>query len=159
VSVDNVDDDTLQAVQNLWLATPALVAVAARAPQVGDLKSTRDNPQTLPYVQAKCEAVPGKTTRYPKAIRKEVRKVTLTVWATYEQVKAALPAVLGTFNARLSAPGRPTLTYPSGARFIKWWPLSDGTMMREEGDAAIRQGQEIWKAVVEAEVTSTRSET
>lgn len=153
---DAVDDDTLQAVLALWAQdTETLPALFARPPQAGPLKSTADAPQTLPYASVTSEAVPGKTVRYINGTRKEARKVTIAAWGTREQAVAALAAILSVFHSRLGAPGQRTLEFPGGAYFIKWWPTNDGTLTREETQ---REGQDVWKAAVEAEVYTTRAE-
>lgn len=154
--MDAVDDDTLQAVLKLWAAdTSALPGLFAHPPRAGRLKSTRGEPATLPYAQIECEALPGKTVRYVKAIRKDCRKVTITMRGTRTQAVAALAAALALFNARLGAEGGRSLEYPSGARFIKWWPTNDGALKQED---EVREGQDVWAAVIEAEVYSVRAE-
>jgi hypothetical protein len=152
---DAVDSDTLAAARKLWQGVAELPALLDRPPAAGHLKSPREQPLPLPYGHVASEGVPGKTTHYPKGIRKEARKVTLTVWGTHEQCEAALAALLGAFNARMTLEGRPKLEFPSGARLIKWWPLNDGALAREDAQKA---GQDVWKCVVEGEAHSVRSE-
>jgi hypothetical protein len=154
--VDDVDTDTLSAVKARWETdTQSLPALLDRGLAAGPVKSPREQPLTLPYAQASCESVPGKSQRYVKGIRKDVRKVTLSVWGTHEQASAALQAILTLFNSRIV---HPALPYPSGARLIKWWPLNDGTLTKEIGDAAQKAGEDVWQARVEAEVYSVRDE-
>ncbi len=154
-----VDDDTLAAARLLWAATPELPALTDRAIAAGALRSPREQPLPLPYAHAACEAIPGKATHYVKGQRKDVRKVTLTVWGTYAQCSAALPLMLGVFNLRMGGPeGLPGLTYPSGARFLKWWPTDDGSLAQEQGEGAQKAGQDVWYARVTAEVYSVRQE-
>ncbi len=154
-----VDDDTLAAVRLLWAATAALPALTDRAIVAGAVRSPREQPLPLPYAHAACENLPGKGMHYVKAIRKDVRKVTLTVWGTYAQCRLALPLMLGTFNLRMGGPeGLPGLAYPSGARFIKWWPVDDGSLAQEQGEGAQKAGEDVWLARVTAEVYSVRQE-
>lgn len=152
---DTVDQDTLEAVQSLWLTSQELPTLLDRSPAAGMARSPREQPLTLPYGVIKCEGVPGKTVRYVKAIRKDVRKVTLEVYGTHDQTQAALTAMLALFNSQLGAPNRPTLVFPSGVKFIKWWPTNDGSHAK---DKDTRGGEDVWKASVEGEVYSTRSE-
>ncbi len=159
---DSVDEDTEAAVIALWSATPALAELCKQHPQSGRLHSPKAKPLDLPYAQVNSEALPGKVTRYVGGFRKEARKVTLTLRGTHPQAATGLALMLGTFNAQLSAPGKPTLTFPSTSPttnlpyFVKWWPTNEGTLKQEE---TARQGVEVWAAVIEAEVWSTRSDT
>jgi hypothetical protein len=155
--VDAVDEDTLAALQALWLTSPSLPALLDRAPASGAAKSTRDQPLKLPYGLLTCEPSP-KTVRYIKSIRKDVRRCVLSIWGTHAQAKDALSAVLAIFHARLGAPNYPVITYPSGAKFVKLWPLNDGHLAKEEGASGARAGEDVWRATIEIEVTSVRQE-
>lgn len=155
--LDVVDNDTLEAMALLWKTdTAALPALFKEQPGGGLVKSPRARPTELPYGTLACEAT-GKFQRYPSGTRKDVRKVTISMWGTKEQMVLALRAALGIFNSRMGAPGTPGLTYPSGARFIKWWPLDDGSLA-QEADGKTKGGQDVWRAQITAEVTSVRSE-
>lgn len=154
-TVDVVDEDTLAAVQALWRSSPLLPALLDRAPAAEAARSPLGQPLSLPYGVLSCAPSP-KTVRYTKSMRKDVRKVTLTVWGTHEQAVAALKAMQDVFHARLGAPGWEHLVYQSGAKFVKWWPLNDGALEKEKGTAAAKAGEDVWRAIIEAEVTSVR---
>lgn len=152
---DPVDDDVLAAVRALWQTDgQTLPALVDRPPGAGALRSTRDQPLPLPYAHLACESVQGKHQRYPKGIRKDCRKVTVTVYGTYDQARDALAAVLDLFSSRLGYNGR-TLAFPSGAKFVKWWPLDNGTIVKDE---AVREGLQVWRGACEGEVYSVRTE-
>lgn len=151
VGVD-VDDDVEKAVVALWISTPALASLFAHAPRSGRIHSTKTAPQSLPYAQVASEH--SKSERgFGYCLDR--RKVTLTMRGTRAQAVQAMGQALGVFNARLGYPdgSSPTLTMPSKARFIKWWPLNEGTTKQEETQV---QGVEVWAAVIEGEVTTVR---
>lgn len=155
---DVVDDDTIAMVQQLWLSSPTLTEILDRAPAADTAKSPRGQPLQLPYGTIACEHSPGRSQRYVNGTRKDVRRVVISVWGTHEQANAALQAMEATFHARLSAPGYTLVGYPSGAKFIKWWPVNNGRLVKETGSSAAKGGEDVWRATIEAEVTSVRSE-
>jgi hypothetical protein len=156
--MDVIDDDTLQAVEAAWATSQALAKLFPRAPQSGRLKSTKATPQKLPYAQLACESVPGKLVKYTRAVRKDVRLVTITIYGLKADVVAGLFAALDVFNSDMGRPGTgpAPLVYPSGANFIKWWPLNEGDL---EPDPTTLQGQDVWRGIIRAEVTSSRGGT
>lgn len=152
----SVDDDTLAALQARWRESPDLPAIADRAPGAGAAKSPRGQPLTLPYGLLACEF--ARSQKYSKSLRKDTRKVTLSVWGTYEQAVRALAAMQRQFHSRMGSPPHERLAYPSGARFVGWRATNDGQLKKEEGPAAAKGGEDVWRAWLEAEVTSARAE-
>lgn len=150
---DPVDDDTLAAVLALWKATPALAGLLDRLPETGRLKAPAESPRKLPYGQLACEKGRDAQRYAGTASHKDYRKVTITLYGTREQAVDGLAKVLATFSSQLGGVNQPTLAFPSGAKFICWWPLNDG---RLEQDETTRQGLDVWRAVVEGEIRSVR---
>lgn len=142
-----VDYDTLAAVRSLVMATVNLAAMFSLGPQAGELKS----PQALPYLQIACKL---ESRMLAGAVRGwlDKRRVTLTVRGTEDQVVAGLGALKAIFNRRT------VLTYPSGDIFIQWWPDGDAKLGPAQGDAARKDGLDIWEGSMEAIVVSQRDE-
>lgn len=148
-----VDDDTLAAVVKLWTDDPykLLASVFKQPAQAGELKAG----QQSPYAQLQCE--PGKASeRMTGGVRHDYRKVTISVEGSKPDVVSGASAVLGTFNLKLGSPGAPALTYPSAARFMQCWPLNDGKM---EDTKTKKDGVDWWKATVELQIWSIRTDT
>ena len=146
--VCDVDDDTLRAVLARWADdTRHLPSIFLHPPRAGRLKS----PEELPYAHVACEflAEDGGT-----GYRIDRRKVTITLRGTKQQASDGLAAALRTFNRNLGASDHPGLAYPSGSRFVCWRPITPGVLRQEETE---KEGQDVWAAVIEAEVTSTRN--
>lgn len=140
----DIDDDTLQAVVALWRGTPNLQGA------IGDLRAG-DLPSGLPALYAAVECVKGRENeRMTGGIFHDYRDVTITLYGRKADVSPAVANVLTVFN-RLT-----TLTLPSGARFIRWWPLNDGELVKDGGR---RKGEEMWRGVVRGEVWSVRTDT
>lgn len=149
----NAEDDVAQAVIALWTQTPALAALV-NAPLHDELPQ----PQPAVYCQltvTKEGARPNE--RMTGAVFHDYRKVTLTLYANdAPTAKAGLDAMLATFNLKLGAdPKRPTLKLPSLARFVRWWPLGDGQV---EKDQNARSGKWVHRAIVAGEVWTVRTD-
>lgn len=144
----DVDDDTLQAVLARWaMDTELLPSIFLHPPRAGVLKA----PEPLPYAHVASEfAREDSGTGY----RLDRRKVTITLRGTKEQASMGLGYALRTFNRQLGSADHPGLVYPSGTRFIAWKPLTPGVLRQEE---EAKEGLDVWAAVIEAEVTSTRN--
>lgn len=156
---DAVDNDVYEAAVALWHSDQSgLPALFAEAPGAGRPKSPRERPLSLPYGTMTVIPQPGKTEFYTGTIRKDVRLLKIEAWGSKAQAVAALKAMLAVFNNQLGsgAAGQRTMVFPSGARFIKFWPTNSGELKQEEGPAAERQGVDLWKATVEGEVYSVR---
>ncbi|HEX5272704.1 MAG TPA: hypothetical protein VFW33_19540 [Gemmataceae bacterium] len=146
--MDAIDDDTCAAVVALWKTDQAdLPKLFAHPPRTGRLKA----PDPYPSAQ-----VDSEYARHESGFgyRKDVRKVTLTLRGVRADVVAGLKAALALFNRNMGGPSQAGLTYPSGARFIKWWPLDSGTMKQED---TTKEGLDVWAGILTAEVTSVRS--
>lgn len=76
------------------------------------------------------------------------RKVTIRVYGLKADVVTALKALTAVFNVRT------VLTYPSGARFMRWWPTG-GPKIEEDPDR--RAGEDVWIGTIEADVWSIRT--
>lgn len=138
-----IDDDTLAAVRAKWLADADLPGLMDRPPATGRLKS----PIPLPYAHLASEPLRRESTGTGGAWF-DWRKVTITVWGTYEQARTALDKVLAVFHQNV------VLTFPSGETFMRWWPLDGGKL---EQDPDVKEGHDVWKAVATGEVWSTRA--
>jgi len=68
-------------------------------------------------------------------------------------INAAKILVLSVFNLKLGTPNNATLTFPSGARFVRWWPQNDGEIAK---DPTAKAGQDIWVANLKGQVWSVR---
>lgn len=152
-----VDEDTLEAVVALWSSDPQKVlgGLFAEPIQSGELKPGR----AMPYAHVQCQQGTKPNERMTGGVRQDYRKVTITVWADKAGAIKGGQAVLATFNLKLqpTEAGQPTLTYPSGARFIRWWPLNDGKL--EERRAQKKGGLDMWTATLEGEIWSVRTDT
>lgn len=140
---DVIDNDTLEAVREAWLANAGLPALFNEPPQAGILRS----PQSLPYAHLQ-STLSRRHLIGTGGSFDDYRRVTITVRGLKHQVVAALGQVNSHFN--LST----VLAYPSGARFLRWWPDGDS---RLEQDREAKDGRDIWTGTVEAEVWSVRS--
>lgn len=151
---DAVDNDTLEAVRTRWQSDKAnLPALVDEPPKSGRLKS----PQNMPYAHIACEFArrelngTGRETSSGSGVLartwSDYRNVTITVWGTKADAKAALSYVLDTFHNDTE------LVFPSGARFRRWKPIDGGKLVQ---DAATKDGLDIWQGIVTAEVWSIR---
>lgn len=151
---DAIDDDTLAAVVALWGTNQALAKLFPAGLQAGRLHSPKDAPLPIPNAQVACEFA-REDLAY--SYRLDRRKVTLTMRGVKADVVAGLKAALATFSRDMGnpvIPQTPGLTYPSGARFVRWWPLDSGKLEQEE---ATRQGQDVWRGIITGEATSART--
>lgn len=138
-----IDDDTLQAVQALWRSDNAtLPALIDRAPQAGRLKPG----QSECYAAVACEYL-SRESAGTGGYWHDHRKVTITIRGVKAKVVQGLAAVGEIFHRDA------TLTYPSGERFVRWWPLPGGKLAQ---DPDTKAAQDIWMGVVEADVWSIR---
>jgi hypothetical protein len=144
-----IDDDTLRAVKALWgeeaLLLPALFTEPIRA---GRLKSTPDRLLDMPYAQASSELL-NREKSGTSGHWHDHRKVTIRVWGLKDDVVEAIAILTGIFNVDT------TLTYPSGARFIRWWPDGDAKFYQDE---TTRDGQDVWVGEIAGNVWSVRSQ-
>lgn len=149
----DIDNDTLRAVVDCWNADATLPGLFAEAIHAGRLKSVGETARAMPYAQVTCEfdrrEIIGSDGDWH-----DWRKVTLKAWGTKSQASAALAAMLARFNLGLGKTGRPTLTFPSGDRFIRWTPVDGGTLTQDEATA---QGNDVWVGTVTGTVWSIRS--
>lgn len=85
----------------------------------------------------------------------DYRNVTVTMYGIRSDVVQASQLFSALFNRLIGTPlGRP-FTLPSGARFVRWWPIGDITI---EEDKDSKAGKDIWKATARAEVWSVRAD-
>lgn len=147
MATSEVDNDTLAAVRAAWRQdTSELPTLVQDPPTAGRLKGNRPD---YPYAAIDCQQGPVPNERMTGGIRHDFRQVTITIWGSKAQVAAAMNALLDRFNVYT------TLHYPSGSRFIQWWPLSDGDLV-EDTDTAL--GLDIWKGTLKAKVWSVRTD-
>lgn len=140
---DVVDDDTLQAVQAIWKgATGTLPQLVTQGPKWGRLKS----PETLPYAQVNSELARRELSGTAGGWM-DHRKVTLKVWGQKADVVTVQGILVALFHRRTR------LVYPSGARFIRWWPDSGATLTQ---DPATKDGRDVWISTMVADVWSVR---
>lgn len=160
-----IDDDTEKAIVALWLQQPTWTAVFPNPPRTGRQKSVNpgqdiENPGSGPYVVLdskllRRELIGGDSQGL--SAWEDHRDVTMTVYGTRAQVVTGLGLILGIFNRGLwpsNVPGKPTLIYPSGARFIRWWPVGNAVI---EEDKDSKAGKDIWKGTIRADVWSVRA--
>lgn len=84
----------------------------------------------------------------------DYRTVTMTVYGTRADVVRGVALILGIFGRKLGAPNQPTLSYPSGARFMRWMPKGNAVI---EEDKDSKAGKDVWRGIIRAEVWSIRS--
>lgn len=144
----DIDDDVQQAVVSLWQNTGQLFLLT------GPLKAGR-LPAGQKSTYAAVSVVKGKASeRMTGDTYHDYRNVKLEVRGTKADVSKAIGLMLDTFNLGLGDPTKSkTLTMPSGARFIRWWPLDDGSKVLEETQ---KSGNEIWRGTVSGEVWTVR---
>lgn len=139
-----VDDDTLKALEAVWMAAVSLPSLFVQLPGAGRLHS----PQTLPYatVESKIESREQAGTDRSWFDR---RRVTIKVYGLYADVVIGGGAVLAVFNQKV------VLVYPSGARFWKWKPVGEVDVFETD---QVWNGHPIWCASLVAQVTSIRNQ-
>lgn len=146
-----IDNDTLEAVGNLWRTSPALAGLIPE-PHAGKLKS----PQPPLYCQMDCKLdrrEPAGTGTGGGLPWHDYRLVTLTIVGVKARVVAAVETALAVFHQKT------TLTFPSTdtstglPRFIQWWPLEAGGLTE---DPDRKEGQDIWRGVIQGRVWSVR---
>lgn len=146
----DIDDDTLQAVRNCWMLDNTLPTLVTEPPKAGRLKSG----QSGTYAQIVCE-FESRDSAGTGGAWHDYRKVTVKVWGTKANATAALAAINARFNLRLGTDDGEPFSYPSGARFIRWWPLDGG---RLEEDPATKAGEDVWIGSCSGKVWSIRLE-
>lgn len=146
---DVVDADTTAAVIALWQSAggASLPELGTQPPQWGRLKS----PAPFIHAQVTCEvarreaagtAAPGQPVPWH-----DHRKVTIRVWGRKDDVAPIQALLVGIFNTGA------VLTYPSGARFVRWWP--DGGSVLKQDDST-KAGFDVWISETVADVWSVR---
>lgn len=159
---DVIDDDTEQAILKLWQRDAAnLSSVVKQPPQTGRLKSPTAKPLPSPYAQIESKFESHELFAGPAGGgRKDRRRVTITIRGLRADVVKAAALVFAIFNKNLGLgdpkvnPAAFTLEYPSGARFISWWPITPGEITEDKDTKA---GQDVWVATIIGRVTSVRS--
>lgn len=158
---DVIDDDTLAATVALWQATPALMQVFASPPRTGRQKSTQpgqDIEASGLYAVLDSKLLRRELTGSDKAGAApwfDYRSVTITIYGVRADVVQGVSLVLAAFDRQLGVPGKATLSYPSGARFMRWWPIGNAVI---EEDKDSKAGKDVWKGVIQAEVWSIRAQ-
>lgn len=139
-----IDEDTLEAVRLLWEDDAVqLPALFTQGPMTGRLKT----PQAMPYAQIACEP-DHRDLAGTLGAWHDWRKVTITIYGVKADVVAAGRAVLAVFN------NRTVLTYPSGARFIRWLPEGELKLVQ---DPDTKSGLDVWQGIISARVWSVRT--
>lgn len=141
---DVVDNDVLEAVRKLWQEgdQATLPALFNEPPKTGRLKS----PQTMPYARLDCNPERRESAGTGGKWH-DFRRVEIFVYGVKADVVRALGAIGEIFNQQC------TLTFPSGARFIRWWPEPGGDLSQDEDT---KDGQDVWKGVANGIVWSVR---
>lgn len=159
---DAVDDDTLQGVLAAWKADRTLSALFPLPPATGRIKSTQpgqDVQASGPTAVIDCAQGPRPNERFAQGgavlVRNDYRKVTITLRGTRADVVAGVKGVLATFNRALGTSSGAPFSLPSGARFIRWWPLNDGEIKEDDSTKA---GRDVWQGIVLGEVWTIRTE-
>lgn len=156
---DCVDDDTEQAVITTWNSIGKLATMFKQSPRTGRQKSTQpgaDIQATGPYAIVDSQLARREVVAADAKGSfgwNDYRHVTLTLYGVRADVTKAVPMVLGAFNRLLGVLNGAPLVYPSGARFMRWWPQGDAVL---EEDKDTKAGKDIWKATIKAEVWSVR---
>lgn len=152
---DVVDDDTVAAVLVRYQEDHELLpALFDRLPTWGRVKSFAGLPEQsrrMPFLQVNCELAnrecAGTDATGLGNPFHDHRIVTFTVWATKAHAKDALDYLRRLFNTQTE------LVYPSGARFLRWWPDKE---TRLEQDTSTREAEDVWKGMLIADVWSIR---
>lgn len=140
-------DDVLTAFRTAWAADAALQASFAGGPRGGDIPS----PLAVPYCHAKAEQHQDPEYSTGGYGIHWVR-ITLTVYGLY----AAANTILGQIAAEFehACPGTAkTLSVPNSTH-MGTFPLTPGVLVKDE---ARKDGDEIWKGVVEYVVMLQRA--
>ena len=158
----DIDSDTLAAVVTLWTTDATLPGLFKEPIRSGRIKAPQATggvygDREFPYAQATCELDRRELSGTGGAWF-DYRKVTLRAWGKKDQASAALAAMLARFNLGLpstaDAAGRATIVFPSGERFIQFWPLDGGTIAE---DKDVKAGFDVWVATVTGRVWSIRA--
>lgn len=120
----------------------SLPALFGDLPQSGRLHG----PQPSPYAQIESELLRRESVG-TDGFWHDTRRITITIRGLKAEVLEALRNVLAVFNRDT------VLTYPSGARFVRWWPVGGPKLTQE---TTTKDGQDVWAGSVEAEVWSIR---
>lgn len=158
--VEAIDDDTEAAAIALWESAVQLSSLFASPPRTGRLKSTapgQDVQTSGPYVVLDSKLLKRDLIGADKdglAYWNDYREVTMTVYGLRADVVKGIGLILAVFNRKLGAPGLQSLSYPSGARFMRWWPVGNA-VIEEDKDA--KAGKDVWKGTIKAEVWSVRA--
>jgi hypothetical protein len=147
-----IDEDTVEACRNLWASQQGLPGLLSQLPQTGRLKT----PQQMPYATITSELQQRRAASADGAFY-DFRKVVVKIYGVKADCINAAGAALALFNRNLGqrGPTGPTLTFPSGSRFMRWWPAEGaGDMLKE--DPAVHQGLDIWSVEIVGLVQSVR---
>lgn len=106
-----------------------------------------DRPREMPYATVESKLDRRESTGTGGAWH-DHRKVTIRVWGKKADVVQALRALTARFNLQT------VLAYPSGARFLRWWPTGGP---RLEEDPQRKAGEDVWVGTVEADAWSIRT--
>ena len=82
----------------------------------------------------------------------DYRRVSITVRGLKADVVAGIEAIRTVFNRSM------TLSLPSGARFLRWWPDQSDKLEQEEPGSGKHAGEDVWRGIVEGVVWSVRTE-
>lgn len=156
MAVVDIDDDTAQAVINLWQKTAALTTLFKEPPRTGKLKKQPNESPSKRMPYAGIEVKKGKENqRMTGGIFHDFREVTITAIGVKADASKALALIKTTFGLNIGTFKQPTLDLPSGDRFIQAFPINDGELTE---DATTKEAQDVWRAVVRLMVWSIRQD-
>ncbi len=137
-----IDAETVEAIRNLWNMQASLPQLFDRPLQSGRLKPG----QASTYAVCSSELDHAESAGTGGAWH-DYRRVKIKVYGVLGDVVTAIRAINAIFTQDT------VLTYPSGDRFMRWWPAGSDKL---EQDPATKGGQDIWIGTVEATVWSIR---
>lgn len=141
-ALDAIDHDTLAAVRTRWLASGALPGLINSPPQAGRLVAQHGAVYVVITSQLERRELTGTRRTWF-----DWRRVTITAYGPEADVREIAEAALDVFNLDVS------LVFPSGARFVKWWPEGNTLELDEEN----AQAEDIWRAEVAGLVLAVRA--
>ncbi len=156
-----IDDDTLQAVRNLWQTSGLSLPELPKTGRLESFQPVKADGSLAPYAVLISELSRRESAGTGGAVH-DFRKVTIRVFGVKADVVGALGQINGMVGVQLvpsSSAGEtagPTLLYPSGARFLRWWTGAAGLGDKLSQDPTTKQGQDVWIGEHVAEVWSVR---